>query len=189
MTYVAYAYILTKMSNTLQSPNRPIKQVYERFIAEQLPAVVDQMPHMVDENGKPERDDVPGVTQKGYSQLGAFLLKPGISPMGIESADGGIILEQDEQYIAMHLRTLDPEEAHIGYIRESLQEVAGHLRALEETQARKVAGITYARLGQTASQAFGFQVAELPILLDPSEDPNVHPVLVYAEIDDIVERY
>lgn len=177
------------MSNTLQSPDRPIKQVYERFITEQLPAVLDQMPHMVDENGKPERDDVPAVAQKGYSQFGAFLLKPGISPMGLENADGDIILAQDEPYIALHLRTLAPEEAHVGYIRESLQEVSDHLRTLEETQARKVAGITYARLGQTASQAFGFQVAELPIVLDPSEDPNVRPVLVYAEIDDIVERY
>lgn len=178
---------MTKIHENLK--DRPIVQVYERFITEQLPAVTDQMPHMVDENGKPERDDVPASVHKGYRQFGAFLMRSGISPIGIEAADGSTILEQDEPYISLHLRALDPREAHIGYIRESLQEVTDYFRTVDEIQARKVAGITYARLGQTASQAFGFQVAELPISFDPLEDSSVRPVLVYADIDELIERY
>jgi hypothetical protein len=178
------------MSKTHEIPkHRPIMHVYERFITKQLPLVADQMPCMVDENGKPERDDVPAATHKGYRQFGAFLMKPSISPISMADTAGDAILEQEEPYISLHLRTLEPEEATIDYIRESLRDVADHFRTAEDILARKVAGITYARLGQTASQAFGFQVAELPIMHDPLEDPTVRPVLVYADIDELVERY
>lgn len=170
-------------------------KLYEEYRTKTIPQIHEQLYRAI--NQETERDDsVDKETgqpksfweAQGYRNCGAFVLRSAQSPIDIIDVGGTTVLERGQEYMGIHLLKLHADEANLAYARQSLSEVADYLKE-GSAPGTVVAGITYARLGQTASRAFGFEMSELPIITDPTDDPAIRPVLVYATYEDIIERY
>lgn len=182
------------MSISTKSPERPVFQTYQQYANEVAPALSQAISEIT---GKTERDDdsVDGgkpkdeLTTLGYKVCGAFALRKATAPIEVGTEEGAKVLEQGEAFMSIHLLEVDPEQANIAYGRQSLREAAQYLRETDTTAGMMLASITYARLGHTAHKAFGFEVAELPVALDPLEDVDTRPVLVHMPVAEFVESY
>ncbi len=180
------------MSNTHIS-KRPVFETYQQYAQEVAPALSQAISEIT---GKTERDDssVDGgkpkdeLTALGYKVCGAFALREATAPIDVNTEDGAKVLEQGESFMSIHLLEVGPEHANIAYGRQSLREAAQYLRETDTAADMALASITYARLGQTAHRAFGFEVTELPILPDPFENPDARPVLVHMPIAEFIEN-
>lgn len=178
---------------------RPNLAIRDKYYADVVP---EMRRYISDVTGDTERDDssIGGSQNKsdmsvanfralGYRVHGAFIMKATTAPIEITRRNGSVVLGQEETYMGLHLLPLDPHEATREYINQSLRSVAEHLSNPANREGRTLAGITYARLGQTAQRAFGFEVTALPLMPNPAENPDIQPVLVHVPIDTFVEQY
>lgn len=167
---------------------RPVYDTYQNF----LHGLPETLPALSEEDGdydtKPGDKGPDAYSSDTYVKRGAFALRVASSPVEIHDAVGEPVLRQDEQYVSIHLQELPVENANIGYIRESLADVADELSLPEYEGIQTVAGLTYARLGKTA-MLFGFNQTELPVAADLAEDPAARPVVVHADKADFIERH
>ncbi len=163
---------------------RPVYDTYQQFI-EELPGLEPLLSEEDQESkpdiGKDDQDDT-------YVKRGAFALKLATSPVEIRGATDEKVLGQGEEYVSLHLRKLSEEDANIGYVRQSLAEVAEELALPEYQDVQTIAGLTYARMARTAI-AFGFKQSDLPIIQDPSENPDARPVIVHTARTDFVDKH
>jgi len=180
------------MSNTY-TPRQTVRETYQTYHHDVVPKLDAAITAVT---GETERDDSSTdgkprneLSTLGYKVCGAFALRTATAPIDIVTNDGTKILEQGEPFMGIHLLEVEAEQAHIAYGRQSLREVATYLRETDDTTGTMLGSVTYARLGQTASRAFGFEVSELPVLMDPLENPDSRPVFVHMPISDFVESY
>ncbi len=124
---------------------------------------------------------------ENYKICGMFALRRGVVPIDVYDGDRQIFA-QNEQYMGIHVRELEQSEATPVYLRESLREVAAYLVEQQVAVDERLAGITYARLAQTA-QAVGFEVSPLPIMAEPVANPAIEPVIVHQRVGDFIEMY
>ena len=167
---------------------RPVYSTYQNFLHD----LQEISPALSEEDGdydtKPGDKGPDAYSDDRYVKRGAFALRVASSPIEIYDTAGAPILRQDERYVSIHLQELPVENANIGYVRESLADVADELSLPEYEDIRTVAGLTYTRLGKTA-MLFGFNQTELPVATDPAEDPAARPVVVHANKTDFIERH
>lgn len=124
---------------------------------------------------------------ENYKICGMFALRRGVVPIDVYDGDRQIFA-QNEQYMGIHVRELEQSEATVINLRESLREVAAHLITQEVDLDTQLAGITYARLGQTA-QALGFEVSPLPVMAEPVANPDIEPVIVHQRVEEFIEMH
>lgn len=165
---------------------RPVYDTYQRFI-KRLPDLGPQLSNDDEPDTKPGDKGEDAERNAAYTKCGAFLLRQAVSPIDIRNPEGGSILGQDERYISLHLRELSEEKANLGYVRQSLSEVADELTLPEYADVPMIASLTYARMGHAAT-AFGFEQSELPVQ-DIAENQDSRAVIVHMPRTDFIEKY
>ena len=169
---------------------RPIYDTYQQFLGE----LSDIQPILNSEGDDGDYDTKPGdkgpdaYSSDAYIKRGAFALRIAASPLEIIDSIGEPVLGEGERYVSIHLQELPEEQANIGFIRQSLAEVATELASPEYEAIRTIASVTYARLGHTAMR-FGFEQAELPLIQDSSTNPNARPIIVHADKATFIDSY